>query len=125
MMKRFIKNRVRNLLSEQMIDGQEMNTHMQSLCNTMTVNSYDEVLGRIIAAIGTKEKNPELWAKIEKPLKSLKSASYDINKEKHTNQFGNITIDNENMTGDSIPDEANTYWAMIQSTLCEQGPDFQ
>lgn len=124
-MKSFIKNRVRNLLSEQMIDGQEMNFHMQSLCNTMTVNSYDEVLGRIIAAIGTKDKNPELWTKIEKPLKALKSADYDLNKEKHTNQFGNITIDGENMTGDSMPDQANTYWAMIQSTLCEQGPDFQ
>lgn len=124
-MKSFIKNRVRNLLSEQMIDGQEMNPHMQSLCNTMTVNSYNEVLGRIIAAIGTKDKTPELWAKIEKPLNALKSADYDLNKEKHTNQFGNITIDGENMTGDSMPDQANTYWAMIQSTLCEQGPDFQ
>ena len=124
-MKSFIKNRVRNLLSEQMIDGQQMNQHMQSLCNTMTVNSYDEVLGRIIAAIGPKEKSPELWAKIEEPLNKLKSASYDINKEKHTNQFGNRTMDDENMTGDSIPDEADTYWATIQSTLCEQGPDFQ
>lgn len=124
-MKSFIKNRVRNLLSEQMIDGQEMNQHMKSLCNTMTVNSYDEVLGRIIAAIGTKDKNPELWTKIEKPLNALKSTDYDINKEKHTNQFGNVTIDGNNMTGDSIPDQANTYWAMIQSTLCEQGPDFQ
>jgi hypothetical protein len=28
-------------------------------------------------------------------------------------------------TGDSMPDEANTYWATIQSTLCEQGPEFQ
>ena len=124
-MKSFIRNRVRNLLSEQMIDGQQMNQHMQSLCNTMTVNSYDEVLGRIIAAIGPKEKNPELWAKIKEPLNKLKSASYDINKEKHTNQFGNRTMDDENMTGDSIPDEADTYWATIQSTLCEQGPDFQ
>ena len=124
-MKSFIKNRVRNLLSEQMIDGQQMNQHMQSLCNTMTVNSYDEVLGRIITAIGPKEKSPELWAKIEETLNKLKSASYDINKEKHTNQFGNRTMDDENMTGDSIPDEADTYWATIQSTLCEQGPDFQ
>ena len=113
------------MLKEQMIDGQEMNPHLQSLCNTMTVSSYEEVLGRIIAAIGPKDKNPELWAKIEEPLKMLKSADFDLNKEKHTDQFGNPTTDADNMTGDSIPDEANTYWATIQSTLCEQGPDFQ
>jgi len=45
----------------------------------------------------------------------LKKANFEINKEKHT--YG--------MTGDSMVDEANTYWVMIQSTLCEQGPEFQ
>ncbi len=124
-MKSFIKNRIKQLLHEQMIDGQEMNTHLQSLCNTMTVNSYEEVLGRIAAAIGTKEKNKELWDKIEQPLNKLKLAQYGLNKEKHTNQFNNQTIAADNMTGDSIPDEADTYWAIIQTTLCEQGPDFQ
>lgn len=123
-MKSFIKNRVKQLLHEQMIDGQEMNTHLQSLCNTMTVNSYEEVLGRIVAAIGPKEKNKELWGKIKQPLNKLKLAEYNLNKEKHTDQF-NKTINADNMTGDSIPDEADTYWAIIQSTLCEQGPDFQ
>lgn len=124
-MKNFIKYRIRRILKEQIIDDQEMNGHMQSLCNTMSVNSYEEVLGRIIAAIGSKDKTPELWAKIKKPLKMLKKADYRLNKEKHTDQFGTKTIDANNMTGDSIPDEANTYWAMIQSTLCEQKPDFQ
>lgn len=114
-MKSFIKNRLKYLLQEQMIDGQNMNQHMQSLCNTMTVNSYDEVLGRIIAAIGQQDKNPELWAKIEQPIKMLKKANFDLNKEKQ------IT----HMTGDSVADEIGTYWSMIQSTLCEQGPDFQ
>jgi len=114
-MKGFIKNRVRQLLHEQMIDGQEMNPHLQSLCNTMTVSNYNEVLGRIIAAIGPQDKNPELWAKIEQPLKMLKMANFELNKEKQTS----------NMTGDSVADEADTYWATIQSTLCEQGSDFQ
>ena len=114
-MKCFIRNRVKQLLHEQIIDGQEMNPHLQLLCNTMTVNNYEEVLIKIIAAIGTQEKNPELWAKIEQPLKMLKLANFELNNEKRTN----------NMTGDSVADEANTYWATIQSTLCEQGSDFQ
>jgi len=29
------------------------------------------------------------------------------------------------ITGDCMADEADTYWATIQSTLCEQGPEFQ
>mgnify|MGYP000067027466 CR=1 FL=1 len=114
-MKGYIKNRIKELLHEQMIDGQEMNTHLQSLCNTMTVKNYNEVIGRIIAAIGPQDKNPELWARIEKPLKMLKSANFELNNEKKR----------YNMTGDSVADEADTYWSTIQSTLCEQGEDFQ
>jgi hypothetical protein len=29
------------------------------------------------------------------------------------------------MSGDSLPDEADTYWHQIQSTICEQGSDFE
>ncbi len=114
----------RNGLNENMIDGQNMNPATQSLCNTMTVNSYHEVLGRIIAAIGPKNKNPELWAKIAKPLGMLEKANFDINKEKHTAADGSHTNNANGMTGDSIPDEANTWWSAIQSTICEQGPAF-
>jgi len=116
-MKNYIRNKVRRTLNE-MIKGVE-NSHSESLCNTMTVNSYEEVINRITMAIGPQEKNPKKWARIKKPLELLKAANYDLNKEKHTNQFGKITIDNENMTGDSIPDKANTYWVMIQSELCK------
>jgi hypothetical protein len=31
----------------------------------------------------------------------------------------------KNMSGDSMVDEADTYWHQIQSTICEQGPDFE
>ena len=110
-----MKSKIKKILREQFIDGQEMNPHMESLCNTMSVKTYEEVLGRVIAAIGYKNENTELWKKIEKPLNMLKKANFEINKEKHT--YG--------MTGDSMVDEANTYWTMIQSTLCEQGPEFQ
>ena len=108
-----------------MIDGQNMNYHTQSLCNTMSVKSYEEVLGRITAAIGTKEKNPELWTKIAKPLSMLQQANDEINKEKHTDVNGNKTNNSNGMTGDSMVDESNTWWAAIQSTICEQGPEFQ
>lgn len=116
MMKDFIRYNLRfNVINEQMIDGQEMNAGTQSLCNTMSVRSYEEVIGRIIAAIGTEDENPEMWKKIEKPLSMLKQANYEINKEKRTN----------GMTGDSMVDEANTWWSAIQTTICEQGPEFQ
>ena len=64
MMKEFIRENLRlNTLTEEVIDGQEMNPQLQTLCNTMSVRSYHEVLGRIIAAIGHPEENHELWDK--------------------------------------------------------------
>jgi hypothetical protein len=114
-MKDFIKYNLRENLNEEIIDGQEMNQQTKILCNTMSVRSYEEVMGRLIAAIGAEDENPEMWKKIEKPLKMLKKANYDLNKEKKTN----------GMTGDSMVDEANTWWSAIQTTICEQGPEFQ
>jgi hypothetical protein len=102
-------------IKEEVIDGQEMNSGTQSLCNTMSVRSYEEVIGRLIAAIGTEDENPEMWKKIAKPINMLKKANYEINKEKRT----------DGMTGDSMVDEANTWWSAIQTTICEQGPEFQ
>ena len=55
----------------------------------------------------------------------LKQANFELNKEKHTNDLGANTKAPNNMTGDSIADEADTWWAAIQSTICEQGPEFQ
>jgi hypothetical protein len=126
-MKQFIRENLRlnTVITEEMIDGQEMGPALQSLCNTISVNSYYEVLGRIITAIGHPEQNQELWAKIEKPLNMLKQAQTEIDKEKHTNNLGNYTPKPDGMTGDSMADEADTWWAAIQSTLCEQGPEFQ
>ena len=110
MMKEFIRENLRlNTLTEEVIDGQEMNPQLQTLCNTMSVRSYHEVLGRIIAAIGHPEENHELWDKIKKPLDMLEKASKNLNKEK-------IEI---GMTGDSEVDESNTWWAAIQSTICK------
>ena len=115
MIKETIKYKLRKLIKEQVIDGQEMSPQMQTLCNTMSVRSYEEVIGRIIAAIGGEDENPKLWEKIKKPLEMLKQANFEINKEKKE----------AGMTGDSMVDEANTWWTAVQTTLCEQGPEFQ
>lgn len=120
-MKTFIKK----LLREQLIDGQNMSANLQSLCNTMTVNSYNDVISRVTAAIGSQDKNPELWSKIQQPLSMLKQANFQINGEKHTNMLGNHISEPYGATGDCMVDEADTYWATIQSTLCEQGSEFQ
>ena len=110
-MKQFIKENLRlnTVITEEVIDGQEMNAGTQSLCNTMSVKSYHEVLGRIIAAIGHPDDNKELWAKIKQPLDMLEKADKELHKEKK--KYG--------MTGDSEADEANTWWAAIQSTICK------
>lgn len=124
-MKDIIKYNLRaKLFESNLIDGQQMNAGTQSLCNTMTVYSYQDVISRIIAAIGPRHKNPQLWARIDKPLGMLAKAEFQINKEKHTDANGNYTNNSNGMTGDSIPDEANTWWSAIQTTICEQGPNF-
>lgn len=124
-MKDFIRHKIKVFLFEQEIDGQAMNPATQSLCNTMSVRSYDEVIGRVTAAIGTEEENPAMWTKIREPLQMLSQANSQINQEKHTTMMGQPTSNSDGMTGDSMVDEANTYWAAIQSTICEQGPEFQ
>lgn len=114
-MKNFIKYKIRKLLNEQMIDGQEMNQGTQTACNKMSVATYDEGIKLITAAIGTPEQNPILWQRISKPLNNWKQANDSIGQE----------VKNLGMSGDSMVDESNTYWTMIQNVICEQGPDFQ
>jgi hypothetical protein len=113
-MKHYIKKILRENYSD--LDENKLN---ESICNVMSVKSYHEVLGRIITAIGTEEENPEIWGKIQKPLKMLKQACDEIIKEKYTSNDGKKINKPDGMTGDSIPDEANTWWSAIQSTICQ------
>lgn len=110
-MKNFIRQRIR----EQMIDGQNMNQGTQTACNTMSVATYKEGLKLIIDAIGHPNENPKMWSRISKPLKYWQQEDLNINQE----------IKSGGMSGDSMVDESNTWWSAIQSTICEQGPDFQ
>ena len=110
-----IKQRLRKRLREQMIDGQNMNQGTQTACNTMSVATYKEGLKLIINAIGIPKENPMLWKKIEKPLKNWQVDDLNIGQEVKTG----------GMSGDSMVDESNTWWAAIQTTICEQGNDFE
>lgn len=100
-----------------MIDGQNMNSAMQTMCNKISVNSYQEVLNYVEAALKdvSEETRHKVMQKIHVPLENLKNEENKITDE----------IKTTHMSGDSIPDEANTYWHQIQSTICEMGPDFQ
>lgn len=110
-MKKIIKQRLR----EQMIDGQNMNQGTQILCNKMSVATYKEGLQLIINAIGHPNENPKMSQRIAKPLNNWRQENIEIGHEKET----------EGMSGDSMVDESNTWWAAIQSTICEQGNNFQ
>ena len=124
-MKKFIKKRLREQMIDgreipdhiNMIDGQNMNQGTQEMCNLMSVKDYSEVLYLVKKAlIGIKpELRHKLIEKIKYPLNSIKQQQIEIDRE----------IKNDGMSGDSMPDEANTYWVMIQSAFCELGPDFQ
>ena len=39
-----MKELIKKLLREQMIDGQNMSQSTETLCNKMTINSYEEAL---------------------------------------------------------------------------------
>lgn len=102
-------------LTEQMIDGQAMNQGTQTACNTMSVATYKEGLKLIIDAIGHPNENPKMWSRISKPLHNWQQEDLEIGHEKST----------EHMSGDSMIDESNTYWTMIQNVICETGNPFQ
>jgi hypothetical protein len=112
-MKSFIRKRIR----EQMIDGQDMNQATQTICNKMTINSYEEALRHVESALKgvSEETRYKVMQKIHAPLENLKQEQFKIDGE----------VRSKNMSGDSVPDEADTYWHQIQSTICEMGPAFQ
>jgi len=112
-MKSFIRKRIR----EEMIDGQNMNKGTQTICNKMTVNDYNEAMHYVEAAMkGVDEATKtKIMQKIRVPLENMKHEQKSIDNEVKT----------AHMSGDSMVDEADTYWHQIQSTICEQGPDFE
>jgi hypothetical protein len=112
-MKSFIKQRLR----EEMIDGQNMNGAMQNSCNMISINSYSEALSRVEASLKgvSPETRQRVMQRIHVPLENLKQEEQKLDREEKS----------QHMTGDSMPDEGDTYWHQIQSTLCEMGPDFE
>lgn len=112
-----MKNLIRKLLREQMIDGQDMSPTTQTICNKMTINSYEEALHYVTESLKQFDETTKrkIMQRIHTPLENLKQEQIKISNEKKIN----------GMSGDSIPDEANTYWHQIQSTICELGPSFE
>jgi hypothetical protein len=112
-MKKFIKK----LLREQLIDGQEMNQIMETLCNKMTINGYEEAVKYVNGALKDMDEQTrdKIMRIIHTPLSNLKHQENQIKGE----------LEKSKMSGDSMPDQADTYWHQIQSTLCEMGSDFQ
>jgi hypothetical protein len=108
---------IKQSLNEQMIDGQNMNKATQTLCNKLTIDSYQEAVFYVNKALeGMDEMSKgKIMQKIHVPLENLRHEQNSINSE----------IKNNGMSGDSMPDEADTYWHQIQSTICEMGPAFQ
>lgn len=112
-----MRNFIRKRLREQMIDGQNMNKGTQIICNKMTIGSYAEALSLVEKAMEgiNDETRTRLMQRIHAPLENLKQEQQKIDTE----------IKTAHMSGDSMPDEADTYWHQIQSTICEQGADFE
>lgn len=109
-----MKQLIKKLLREQLIDNQNMNSGTETLCDKMSVATYAEGLALIKSAIGEPASNPALWNRISKPLQNWKQENTQINGEKQS----------MGMSGDSMVDESNTWWAAIQSTICEQGNNY-
>ena len=102
-MKLFISKILReNLLNKDQIG-------LKTACNTMSVATYKDGLNLIINAIGKPENNPETWGEIKKPLSFWKQSDIEISKE----------VKHDHMSGDSMVDESNTWWAAIQTTICK------
>lgn len=112
-----MKELIKKLLREQMIDGQNMSQSTETLCNKMTINSYEEALFLVQKSLQQFDDTTksQIMQKIHVPLENLKQEQMKIKTQ----------VDNQGMSGDSIPDESNTYWHQIQSTICELGPNFE
>lgn len=112
-----MKNLIRKKLREQIIDGQKMNKAVETICNKMTINSYEEALHYVKQAMKQydQETQRKLMQKLITPLENLKHEEIEIYDE----------VKKYHMSGDSLPDEADTYWHQIQTVLCELGNNFQ
>ena len=112
-MKSFIRKRLR----EQIIDGENMSPATQTICNKMSIDSYEEALSLVTASLKQFDETTKrkIMTIIATPLENLRHEQNKINGE----------VKSSHMSGDSVPDEADTYWHQIQSTICEMGPDFQ
>ena len=62
---------------------------------------------------------PNCRVGLKSPIALVGATLYPFEKKE------SFQIKKAKMSGDSMPDQADTYWHQIQSTLCELGSDFQ
>jgi hypothetical protein len=112
-----MKNLIKKMLRKQIIDGQKMDKAVETVCNKMVISSYEEALYYVKEALKQYDQQTQkkLMQKIITPLENLKHEQIEIYDE----------IKKYHMSGDSLPDEADTYWHQIQTILCELGNNGQ
>jgi hypothetical protein len=78
-----MKSFIKKLLREQLIDGQEMNSAMETLCNKMTINSYEEAIMYVNGALKDMDEQSrhKVMKVIHTPLENLKHQQNQINGE--------------------------------------------
>ena len=105
-MKSFIKKRIREQIS---LD--EKNLNYSNVCKKMTINSFEEAFNNVEEALKNVDRMTryKIMRKIYTPLHNLKHEKDLIANE----------VKEKGMSGDSIPDEADTYWHQIQSIFCK------
>lgn len=111
------KNFIKEKLREQLTNNYRTNTPLETLCNKMSIGSYEEAIQLVSNAMLNMDEitKVKIMKVIQTPLENLRQAQNGIEQE----------IKKYHMSGDSMPDQANTYWHQIQSTLCEMESDFQ
>jgi uncharacterized protein HemY len=106
-MKKFIKN----ILREQMIGVDKTNLNNTIVCKQMTINSYEEALKLVKQALKNVDDKTRytIMQQVHVPLKNLQ----------HQQEIIASEVDKYGMSGDSLPDEADTYWHQIQNVFCK------
>jgi hypothetical protein len=106
-MKKFIKN----ILREQMLGVDKTNLNNTIVCKQMTINSYEEALKLVEQALKNVDDKTRytIMQQVHVPLKNLQHEQEVIASE----------VDKYGMSGDSLPDEADTYWHQIQNVFCK------
>ena len=84
-----MKNLIKRLIKEEV----DKKIHLETLCNKLTVNNYNEVIKLVTNAIGTKEENPETYNLfVREKFKKISSLNLSRNIKKIVTLKSNISL---------------------------------